>query len=324
VSTRFSLVLLIAALSACATPRAEKVSFEDAFRRTKGGDAEDAPKEAQRAPAPEKKEAPGDLEVPPAARSSMELQGALVSFAARARKYRATTPRGTGMPGPEVANWLGLLDATDAFLARNAKDTSSYDVIRARFTMEAEMDLDARTYATVPQALFEDVMERITAFGVRMAELRRLQIKTQEVASAYVWPVEPVAITSLFGRRLHPIAHVFRPHLGVDLAASIRQEVFAAAAGTVIRAEWSGAHGKQVEILHPGNITTRYSHLSDILVDAGTVLKKGDTVGLAGSTGASTGVHLHFEFWRNGKACDPLEELGPPGSPRRRERVAVR
>ena len=122
------------------------------------------------------------------------------------------------------------------------------------------------------------------------------------------WPLATsAAITSPFGERVHPIEGVLRKHTGVDLAAAPGQPVQAAAPGRVVKAGWRGSHGYQVEVLHAGGLRTRYSHLSGLLVELGAVVEAGSMVGLAGDTGAATGVHLHFEVWRKGHAKNPLQ-----------------
>jgi len=298
---------LALALAACATTRPEpKMGFGEVF------------------PAPEQllPNLPKVKVEPPAPVISLELQAALMSFTTRARKFRSQAHRG-GMSADEVANWSALIDEIDTFLARRARETSSYDVIRARITLEAELEQDVRSYASLPDELAAGIEERCARLAVRMAQLRRLKVTPRVQQPQFLWPVWPVAVTSLFGNRLHPITHTYRPHLGLDLAAEYGQQVFAAAAGAVILAERSEGHGNHVELLHPGNVVTGYSHLSEILVDVGQVVKQGEAIGLAGSTGASTGVHLHFELWRDGRACDPLEELGDPAE-RGQDRVAAR
>jgi murein DD-endopeptidase MepM/ murein hydrolase activator NlpD len=124
-----------------------------------------------------------------------------------------------------------------------------------------------------------------------------------------IWPVEPVTVTSLFGRRFHPILKVYRQHSGIDLAASVGQTVNAAARGTVMRAEFAGEGGNLLEISHGPQMTTRYEHLSVFLVSPGEVVQQGQPIGLAGESGQATGPHLHFELWRDGHPCDPLESL---------------
>jgi murein DD-endopeptidase MepM/ murein hydrolase activator NlpD len=221
------------------------------------------------------------------------------------------------MPGQEVKNWLALESALDAFLERAPRQTSSYDVIRARVTMEAELELDGRRYGDIPGDLADDVTDRIGQLAMRMAQLRRLKVRAREAMPPFVWPVEPVTVTSLFGRRFHPILKMYRQHSGIDLAADLGQSVSAAARGTVRRAEYTDTGGNLLEIAHGPTVTTRYEHLSYFLVKVGDVVQQGEPIGLAGQSGAATGPHLHFELWREGRPCDPLEELehgqGLPG-----------
>lgn len=99
-------------------------------------------------------------------------------------------------------------------------------------------------------------------------------------------------------------------HNGVDLAAAAGRVVSAAAGGFVVRAGWSGGYGLLVEVRHPGDLTTRYSHLSAVLCAPGDALEPGQPVGLVGRTGLATGPHLHFEVWRGGEPRDPLPLLG--------------
>jgi murein DD-endopeptidase MepM/ murein hydrolase activator NlpD len=216
------------------------------------------------------------------------------------------------MPPAQAQNWELLVRALDEFLARSPQETSSLDIVRSYGSTEAELALDARMYGGVNEVLAEDVMSRLTRLGVRMAEVRRLGVKTREVRSRFSWPVEPVAVSSLFGRRLHPISGTYQQHMGVDLAARVGQLVTASADGVVSLAAWNGGHGFQVELRHSQGVTTRYSHLSQLLVESGARVARGDPIGLAGSTGRSTGPHLHFELWREGRPKDPLNELGAP------------
>jgi len=107
----------------------------------------------------------------------------------------------------------------------------------------------------------------------------------------------PTAITSGFGWRVHPITGKSTFHQGVDLGAAAGTPVFAAYSGTIEVADWLGGLGKAVVISH-GYSETRYGHLSQILVQQGQWVKQGTVIGLVGSTGMSTGAHLHFELWQ--------------------------
>lgn len=101
-----------------------------------------------------------------------------------------------------------------------------------------------------------------------------------------------------------------RYHGGVDLAAPFGTPVTAARSGTVVRAGWWGTYGNVVVVDHGDGSETRYAHLSAVGVRVGEALRQGDVLGRVGSTGASTGPHLHFEVRFDGRAVDPLPYLG--------------
>jgi murein DD-endopeptidase MepM/ murein hydrolase activator NlpD len=245
----------------------------------------------------------------PTARTSPELQSALTAFVNHARTYRRQVKRGSPMPLEQAENWEGVTAALDSFLGRPAEKTSSLDIIRARTTLEAELEEDAKLYGDIPEELAEAVMQRVSLLSSRMEDVRRLMVKTVREVPRFSWPISPVSVTSHFGERAHPILGEMKDHLGVDLAAKRGQAVFAAAPGVVLNAGWNGGYGYQVEIQHASRVTTRYSHLARVLVEPGEILERGDLVGLAGDTGLSTGVHLHFEVWKDGRPRDPLDEL---------------
>lgn len=310
--SRLVALSLLALLSACVTSRTEdKLSFNDAF-------GPPAPvEELPEAPAPvplrarQKKRAvtaPGkDL---PTATTSPELQAALAAFVNHARAYRRQVQRGSPMPPEQEANWEDVTAALDSFLVRPAEKTSSLDIVRARVTLEAELEEDAKIYGDIPEALAESVMQRVSQLSARMSDVRRLMVKTVREVPRFSWPISPVSVTSHFGEREHPILGEMREHLGIDLAAKRGQAVFSAAPGVVLNAGWNGGYGYQVEIQHAARVTTRYSHLSRVMVEPGEILERGDLVGLAGDTGMATGVHLHFELWKDGRPLDPLDNLG--------------
>ncbi|MED5465387.1 MAG: M23 family metallopeptidase [Myxococcota bacterium] len=129
------------------------------------------------------------------------------------------------------------------------------------------------------------------------------------------WPVEPTAISSLFGKRLDPITRDHSFHRGVDLASPYGAIVTAAAGGQVTSAGWNQEHGRQVIVTHPEGYRTVYSHLSQITVFPQDCITQGQAIGRVGSSGRSTGPHLHFELTRRGKALDPLEHLDVPLPP---------
>jgi len=121
-------------------------------------------------------------------------------------------------------------------------------------------------------------------------------------------------MTSGFGNRFHPILGYVRFHDGVDLAASAGTPIVAAADGRVIGAGWRGGYGQQVQIAHAGGVDTLYGHMSRIAARAGELVRKGQVIGYVGSTGLSTGPHLHFEVTKDGRPVNPMSvklDAGP-------------
>ncbi len=116
-------------------------------------------------------------------------------------------------------------------------------------------------------------------------------------------------ITSPFGWRVHPILGTSRLHNGVDFGAEYGSMIRAADNGVVIAAEWTGGYGNAVIIDHGNGITTLYGHTSEMYVTAGQVVQKGQPIAAVGSTGLSTGPHLHFEVRRQGEPTDPMAFL---------------
>jgi murein DD-endopeptidase MepM/ murein hydrolase activator NlpD len=119
----------------------------------------------------------------------------------------------------------------------------------------------------------------------------------------------PVAgrITSGFGMRYHPILHYERFHAGLDFGAPYGSPIVAAANGQVVAAGWAGGYGNEVQISHGGGVVTLYGHMSGIVARPGEAVRQGQVIGYVGSTGLSTGPHLHFEVKVDGRAVNPLD-----------------
>lgn len=130
-------------------------------------------------------------------------------------------------------------------------------------------------------------------------------------------PLQYAKVTSYFGNRFHPIYRVYRQHAGVDYAAPTGTPVSAIADGTVTMAQWHGGYGHLVEIKHAGGLSSRYGHLSRYGsgVKSGRRVRQGQTIGYVGTTGVSTGPHLHFEIRQNGKPVNPLKVIPPRAEP---------
>ncbi|GLS86117.1 peptidase M23 [Cypionkella aquatica] len=125
--------------------------------------------------------------------------------------------------------------------------------------------------------------------------------------AGFVTPAKGV-LTSRFGPRMHPILKVLKLHKGTDWAAPIGTPVVAAFGGTILVAGDGGSYGNLIKITHPGNLETRYAHLSAFAdgIKSGVAVTAGQLIGYIGTTGQSTGPHLHFELYENGTAVDPL------------------
>ena len=121
-------------------------------------------------------------------------------------------------------------------------------------------------------------------------------------------PIGEGEMTSPFGMRYHPILHFTRMHTGVDWAAPIGTQVFAAGSGVVIKAQWDAGYGRRVEIQHANGYVTTYNHLSGFGrgITEGVHVSQGQVIGYLGQTGLATGPHLHYEVIINGNFVDPM------------------
>ncbi len=132
-------------------------------------------------------------------------------------------------------------------------------------------------------------------------------VKEKVVAKrGFGWPVVG-KISSPFGWRRDPVRGGRDFHTGLDIRAPRGRPIVAAAAGKVVHSGWMGGYGKTIVISHPNNMTTLYAHCSSLLVKSGTTIKRGQRIALVGSTGRSTGNHLHFEVRQGGRPMNPLK-----------------
>ncbi|MFY7835788.1 MAG: M23 family metallopeptidase [Novosphingobium sp.] len=132
---------------------------------------------------------------------------------------------------------------------------------------------------------------------------------TAKRAGVSIPSLAPVAMTRLssgYGMRNHPVLGGRRAHKGIDLSAPTGTPIRATADGTVEMADWFGGYGLYVQLDHGAAMETRYGHMSRIAVAAGQQVRKGDVIGYVGSTGRSTGPHLHYEVRVSGEAVNPL------------------
>jgi murein DD-endopeptidase MepM/ murein hydrolase activator NlpD len=173
------------------------------------------------------------------------------------------------------------------------------------------LEIDGHTMS-LPQLLTElehttqQLAQRSDVFNVLENELLDKTLKARQIPTAS--PVTGV-IGSGYGIRLDPFTGQQAFHKGIDFAAPIGTNIFAAAGGVVIASELNSGYGNMVEIDHGNNLVTRYAHASKIVVKTGDLIKRGQKVAEVGSTGRSTGPHLHFEVLVNGEQQNPARFL---------------
>ena len=160
------------------------------------------------------------------------------------------------------------------------------------------------------KSLQEEITEYQSAIKKVESEIvtaANLNIGIDYVGGVMAWPVPGYTrITSEYGMRTHPITGVYKLHTGVDISAPIGANFIAANDGVVVKAEYNGAYGNMVMINHGGGVSTLYAHGSEILVQVGQEVKRGDPVLKVGSAGYSTGPHAHFEVRINGQYQNPM------------------
>src|SRR5436190_1527183 len=130
-------------------------------------------------------------------------------------------------------------------------------------------------------------------------------------ATPSIMPTRGWISSAFASMRVHPILHLARPHEGIDVTAKAGAEIEAPAAGIVTDVKWEEGYGNMLTLDHGGGVVTRYAHCSTILVARGKQVKRGDVIAKVGSTGLSTGPHLHYEVWVNGHAVDPVKFVMP-------------
>lgn len=141
-------------------------------------------------------------------------------------------------------------------------------------------------------------------------EIKKLQGDQAYTGGQFCWPsASSKRVTSEFGTRIHPILKVKKLHTGIDIGAASGTKVLAANNGTVIKAGWNNSYGNVVMIDHGGGIVTLYAHNSKLAVTTGDVVSKGQVIAYVGSTGNSTGPHIHFEVRVNGQYQNPRNWL---------------
>ncbi len=168
---------------------------------------------------------------------------------------------------------------------------------------------------TNPEDTFGLLRDVLGVIETRLNLVRRDVERREKLAAATpsIWPA-PGWLTGYFGGRPDPFTGEREFHQGLDISTEKGTPVFATADGTVESASWNGDYGNFIVIQHEFGLTTRYGHLNSYRVSPGDTVKRGDTIGYVGSTGRSTGAHLHYEILANGQLINPLSLLTQPAN----------
>ncbi len=204
--------------------------------------------------------------------------------------------------------------------AQTEFQAAKVELLEKKAQLETDIEAACRLIADL-EADIEAHMEEYEAMEAEMADMdakitemiQAFELQKTVGTGYYIWPLPGYSAGSrTFGRQFHPIDHVWKTHSGQDIGAPAGTRIIAADGGTVSTASygWNGGYGNYVIINHGNGRATLYAHMSSIAVTAGSSIRQGDTVGYVGSTGKSTGPHLHFEVRENGVAVDPMQYFG--------------
>lgn len=213
----------------------------------------------------------------------------------------------------QIGQLIGIHAPKAAHRKPHVKKTSRLDAHAGFSTQAARIehrltDLADASQATSRQAAF---VRRMTLRILNLRHIEALQRKSLLAAIPSIDPVEGAPVVGCFCYRSSPD---YGFHAGVDLGAQYGETVRAAAAGTIASADWDGGFGQKIDVDHGNGYHSWYAHLSKMMVNPGQRVVKGQPIGLVGSTGFSTGPHLHYQLMLNGSPIDPTTYLGgvPP------------
>ncbi|PWG02561.1 hypothetical protein DF286_06540 [Sphingosinicella humi] len=213
--------------------------------------------------------------------------------------YRAA--RAAGAPAKAIEAYLRAI-ATQVSIGSIGADDEFDIIIEHRRAATGETETGKLLYAALERSRGKDIELMQWDHGGRTQWFEASGVGK---SSGMLQRPVPGRVTSNFGKRRHPILGYTRMHKGMDFRAGHGTPILAATDGRVSFAGRSGGYGKQVRIKHDGGIATSYSHMSRIAVKSGERVKQGEVIGYVGSTGLSTGPHLHYELYRNGVPVNP-------------------
>jgi murein DD-endopeptidase MepM/ murein hydrolase activator NlpD len=237
--------------------------------------------------------------------------------------YRVATGDLTGQIQSleDVINDLGTRATLDPEQARAMQKLPA--VVKSRAAGGSNVAANAASNAAIAEIATAALSTPEDTFGVlrdllqglenRLRYVRRDVERRQALASSTpsIWPAHGW-LTGMFGGRSDPFTGEPGYHQGIDISTEKGQPVYATADGAVEAATFTGDYGNLIVLKHGFGLSTRYGHLSSFAVTTGQSVRRGDVIGYVGSTGRSTGAHLHYEILANGKLINPLQLLTQP------------
>lgn len=214
--------------------------------------------------------------------------------------YRSA--RAAGAPIEAIQQYLQTIDQ-HLSLDTDIAPTDTFDIVIAyRRSAAGEVQVGDLLYAGIDRG--ESPRAQLLRWGKDGQFFEASGMGAQR--SGLIMPVIGGRVTSNYGARRHPVLGYTRMHAGVDFAAAWGSPIYAVGDATVSFSGWHGGHGNYVKLDHGGGFATAYAHMSRTAVSSGTRVRAGQVIGYVGSTGLSTGPHLHYELYRNGATVNPL------------------
>jgi murein DD-endopeptidase MepM/ murein hydrolase activator NlpD len=234
--------------------------------------------------------------------------------------YRVATGELTGQIQSleTVINELGSRAAVDPLQARAMQKLPA--VVKSRATGGTTVnatvsELTKSIPLNSPEDTFGVLRDLLRGLETRLSSVRSVVERREALAAATpsIWPAHGW-LTGTFGGRSDPFTGEPGFHQGLDISTEKGQPVYATADGVVESAGYNGDYGNMIQIRHQFDLKTRYGHLSAFAAKVGQSVKRGDVIGYVGSTGRSTGAHLHYEILANGQLINPLQLLTQPAT----------
>lgn len=203
----------------------------------------------------------------------------------------------------ELRNWYIFNFEGETRISEVLEEPETENTEKNDKSLEISLNTEANALPDIPAGEENIILTAATS-------LVKPPISSAVKYNTLLMPVNDAQITSVFGERSNPITNDDESHKGLDLAAKKGSDIFAAADGTVTLAQKSNTYGNYIIIDHGNGLKTLYAHCNKLYKSVGDNVKRGDIIAAVGSTGQSTGPHLHFEVIKNGEYMNPQLFIG--------------